>query len=151
MEFLQNLSEAKLFNNSRNALKRYNAKDISELLFLHICALQIMKNEFLGLPEAQDYIKRAGNLVNFDYYIQSRNEIYILIHVLVGKQAAMQQNPVLHNELDLIMGVLGNEIIIILSSSNPQETSPRKKGRNRVHYPVNRVRIPKLQKKHNKR
>jgi len=91
MEFLQNLSEARLFNNSRTALKKYNAKDISELLFLHICALQIMKNEFLGLPEAQDYIKRAGNLVNFDHYIQSRNEIYILIHVLIGKYADPQQ------------------------------------------------------------
>lgn len=91
MDFIQDLNEAKLFGHSRTNLKRYNAKEIADLLFLHICALQIMKHEFLALPDVQAYVKRAGNVANFDYYIQSRNEIYILLHILIGKYAGMQQ------------------------------------------------------------
>lgn len=91
MEFIQNLSEAKLFSGGRTTLKRYNAKEIADLLFLHICALQIMKHEFHGLPQAQSYLKKSGSLVNFDHFVQSRNELYILIHVLIGRHSEPQR------------------------------------------------------------
>lgn len=91
MEFLQDLSEARLIGRSKNGLKKFSAKDIADLLFLHICALQIMKHEFLGLPEAQKYVKKAGSLINFDNFSSSRNELYVLLHVLFGKNAGPQQ------------------------------------------------------------
>ncbi len=91
MEFIQDLNEAKLFGHSRTALKRYNAKEIADLLFLHILALNIMKYEFHGLPKAQKYVKNVGNMANFDYYVQMRNEVYILLHILIGKHSEMQR------------------------------------------------------------
>lgn len=91
MEFLQDLSEARLIGRSKHGLKKFSARDIADLLFLHICALQIMKHEFLGLPEAQKYVKAAGPLTNFDNFVSSRNEIYVLLHVLFGKNAGPQQ------------------------------------------------------------
>lgn len=91
MEFLQNLSEAKLFGGGRTGINKYNARDIADLLFLHICALQILKHEFHGLPLAQDYVRNAGNLVTFDNWVASRNELYVLIHILFGRFAGKQQ------------------------------------------------------------
>lgn len=92
MEFLQNLSEARLFGSGRSGIRYYNAKEIADLLFLHICALQVLKHEFYTLPEAQAYVKRAGNVVNFDYYVQSRNEVYVMFHILIGKHADRQRD-----------------------------------------------------------
>lgn len=91
MEFIQDLSEARLIGRSKTGLRRFSAKDIADLLFLHLCALQILKHEFLGLPEAQKYIKNAGPLTNFDQFVSSRNELYLLVHVLVGRNAKVQQ------------------------------------------------------------
>ncbi len=91
MEFIQDLSEARLIGRSKTGLRRFSAKDIADLLFLHICALQLLKHEFLGLPEAQKYISGAGPLTNFDQFVSSRNELYLLVHVLVGRNAKAQQ------------------------------------------------------------
>jgi len=91
MEFLQNLTEARLLGGGKTGLKKYNARDVADLLFLHICALQMMKHEFYGLPEAQKYIKNSGNLIHFDYWSSHRNELYVLIHVLIGRFAEPQQ------------------------------------------------------------
>ena len=87
MEFLQTLSEARLFGGSRTGLSRYNAKEIADLLFLHLIALQILKNDFYGLPKAQDYVRNSGNLVTWDDWSSARNEIYVMLHVLFGKRA----------------------------------------------------------------
>ena len=91
MEFLQDLSEAKLIGRSKQGLKRFNAQDLSELLFLHICALQIMKHEFHGLPMAQEYVKKIGPLTNFNNFMASRNEIFVFLHVLTGRNAEPQR------------------------------------------------------------
>ena len=87
MEFLQDLTEAKLIGRSKNGLRRFDARELADLLFLHLCAVQILKHEFLGLPKAQEYVKATGPLTNFDYFVSSRNELYVLIHVLFGKNA----------------------------------------------------------------
>ena len=91
MEFIQDLSEARLIGRSKSGLRNFSAKDIADLLFLHLCALQMLKHEFLGLPEAQKYVKGAGSLTNFDHFVSSRNELYLLVHVLVGRNAKASQ------------------------------------------------------------
>lgn len=91
MEFIQDLSEAKLIGRSKTGLRQFSARDIADLLFIHLCALQVLKHEFLGLPEAQKYVKNAGPLTNFDHFVSSRNELYLLTHVLFGKNAKAQQ------------------------------------------------------------
>lgn len=87
MEFLQDLTEAKLIGRSKNGLRRFDARELADLLFLHLCAVQILKHEFLGLPKAQEYVKATGPLTSFDHFVASRNELYVLIHVLSGKNA----------------------------------------------------------------
>ena len=87
MEFLQDLTEAKLIGRSKSGLRRFDARELADLLFLHLCAVQILKHEFLGLPKAQEYVKATGPLTNFDHFVSSRNELYVLIHVLFGKNA----------------------------------------------------------------
>lgn len=91
MEFISSLTEAKLLGGGKHRLKNYTAKDIADLLFLHICVLQILKHEFIGLPEAQKYAKGIGSLSNFDHFYMARNEVYIFAHVLIGKYAERQQ------------------------------------------------------------
>lgn len=92
MEFLQDLSEARLFGGGRSGIKRYNAKDIADIFFLHIIALQILNHNFYGAPEIKKYLHNAGNLINFDYWSSARNEIYVLLHILTGRQAKKQQS-----------------------------------------------------------
>lgn len=87
MEFLQDLTEAKLIGRSKNGLRRFDARELADLLFLHLCAVQILKHEFLGLPRVQEYVRSTGPLTSFDYFVSSRNELYVLIHVLFGKHA----------------------------------------------------------------
>lgn len=102
MEFLQNLTEARLLGGGKTGLKKYNARDVADLLFLHICALQMMKYEFYGLPEAQKYIKNTGNLIHFDYWSSHRNELYVLIHVLIGRFAEPQQRLLRDQEASMV-------------------------------------------------
>jgi len=87
MEFLQDLTEAKLIGRSRNGLRQFDAKELADLLFLHLYIVQILKHEFLALPKVQEYVKKTGPLTNFDHFVSSRNELYVLIHVLFGKNA----------------------------------------------------------------
>lgn len=88
MDFLKDLSEAQLIGRSRSGLTRFNARELADLLFLHLLGLQILKYEFYGLPEAKKYVQGVGPLTNVDNFIGSRNEIYMMLHVLFGKRGA---------------------------------------------------------------
>jgi len=102
MDFLQDLTEAKIIGRSKSGLKKFNARDIADLLFLHLCALQILKYEFFGLPEAQKYVMETGPLTNFDYFLSSRNEIYLFVHILIGKKAKSSQLMLKDQEASLV-------------------------------------------------
>lgn len=123
MEFLQDLTEAKLIGRSKNGLRRFDARELADLLFLHLCALQILKHEFLGLPKAQEYIKLTGPLTNFDYFVASRNELYVLIHVLIGKNAEsarkflknQEANDQLFNRIKINMQLTRKYLRLILA------------------------------------
>lgn len=97
-QLLNELIEAKLFGGGISGIKKYNAREIADLLFLHIIALQIMKKQFHGLPKIQEYLKKTGNLINFDSIMYSRNEVYIFIHILFGGKQADRQRALLKDQ-----------------------------------------------------
>lgn len=102
MEFLQQLSEARIIGNSRTGLKRYDARDIAELLFLYFNAIQILKYEFHGMPHLKKYLANAGSLANVNAFITSKNDLYILMHVLFGNQNKPQLAMLKHKEANEI-------------------------------------------------
>lgn len=83
--FLKDMSEARLIGGSVSGLGKYNARDLADLLLLYLAAINILKHDFYGLPKVQRYIASTGNLVNFDYFSPARNDLYLLIHVLTGR------------------------------------------------------------------
>lgn len=79
-----------MIGNSKGGLKRFNARDIADLLFLFFNSIQILKYEFHGLSELQRYISMAGPLANVDHFVSSKNDIYVFLHVLFGKNNKAQ-------------------------------------------------------------
>lgn len=75
----------------RNQLKNYDAKKIADLIFLYFIALQILKSNFASAPFAIDYAN-ATNSGNFDDFRQSGTDLYVLIHVLFGKNNNLSIN-----------------------------------------------------------
>lgn len=67
MEFLQDLCEGRLFGSGKSNLQYYDAKQITEFLYMQFLGIQILKYESGSSPVAQGYVKGTGNLVNFDY------------------------------------------------------------------------------------
>lgn len=82
LEFISNLSEARLFPEGRYSLRYYNGKDITNLMFLHMMGIQILKYE--NLDEAKIYL-RGIETWNYNYWISARNEIYACLHLIAGK------------------------------------------------------------------
>lgn len=90
MKFLQDISEARVIGNSKSGLKRFNARDIADLLFLFFNTIQILKYEFHGLPDLKKYINMVGPLANVDHFVPTKNDVYVFLHVLFGKNNAAQ-------------------------------------------------------------
>ena len=82
LEFIGELNEAKLFPEGRYSLRFYNAKDICELLFIHMLGIQILKYESPDMAKA--YL-RDEITINYNYWISAKNEIYAFLHLVKGK------------------------------------------------------------------
>jgi hypothetical protein len=82
LEFIGELNEAKLFPEGRYSLRFYNGKDITDLLFMHMLGIQILKYESPDMARA--YL-RGDVTLNFNYWIAAKNEIYAFLHLIMGK------------------------------------------------------------------
>lgn len=80
----EDLCESTLINN-KGALKKYNARELADLLFLYVITLEIFRNEFKTLPFAKDYLQETFKWNNFDSFKTSATDLYVLIHTLFGK------------------------------------------------------------------
>jgi len=100
MEFLQNLCEGRLFGSGKSNLEYYDAKQITEFLYMQFLGIQILKYESGSLPVAQGYVRSTGNLVNFDYWRTGKNELYLLIHLILGKYNKEARMMLKHGKRD---------------------------------------------------
>ena len=67
MEILQTLWEGLILVSGKSNLIKYDAKQITDFLYMLFLGIQILKYESGSLPVAQRYIRSTGNLINFDY------------------------------------------------------------------------------------
>jgi hypothetical protein len=83
MEFLQDLNEARMVV-SKQHLKKYTAKDVADLAFLHLLTLHLFKQEFYTRPFAINYAQNTFNGGNFMQMRADRTDLYNLLYVLIG-------------------------------------------------------------------
>ena len=100
MEFLQDLCEGRLFGSGKSNLQYYDAKQITEFLYMQFLGIQILKYESGSLPVVQKYVRGTGNLVNFDYWRSGKNELYLLTHLILGKYSEEQRRMLKYGESD---------------------------------------------------
>lgn len=101
MEFLQDICEARLFGSGKSNLQYYSAKQITELLYMQFLGMQILKYETGSLPVVQRYVRSTGNLVNFDYWRSGKNELYLMLHLIIGKYNKEQQYMLKYGKKDV--------------------------------------------------
>jgi len=100
MEFLQDICEAKLFGSGKSNLTQYSAKQITEMLYMQFLGMQILKYESGSLPVVQKYVRSTGNLVNYDYWRSGKNELYLMIHLIIGKYSDEARHMLKYGERD---------------------------------------------------
>jgi len=100
MDFIQNLCEGRLFGSGKSNLAHYSAKQITEMLYLQFLGIQILKYESGSLPVAQRYVRSTGNLTNFDYWRSGKNELYLMLHLIVGQYADEQRHMLKYGKRD---------------------------------------------------
>jgi len=80
------LTESKLII-SKPFLKRYNAKDISDILFMTILAFELLSAEFKTAPEMKEYAKDTLKFGGkYDHFRFGTTDLYLLLHVLTGSK-----------------------------------------------------------------
>ena len=89
-EIIDQITESTLIS-SVDQLKKYDAREIADLIFLYFVALQILKSTFESAPFAIDYANhtRAGS---FDIFPRTGTDLNILIHTLFGKNNIFTKN-----------------------------------------------------------
>ena len=90
-EFISDLTESRLIP-SRNHLRSMGAKDVADLTMLYFITLQIMKSEYLLRPIAINYARRTILFQNFDQFRIVSTDLYIFLHLLMGKNNEAQVN-----------------------------------------------------------
>lgn len=100
MEFLQDICEGRLFGSGKSNLQYYSSKQITEMLYMQFLGIQILKYESGGLPVVQRYVRGTGNLINYDYWRSGKNELYLLLHLIIGKYAHDQRMMLKYGKRD---------------------------------------------------
>lgn len=81
--FIKQLTESSLVRNEKT-LKNFSSRDIADIIFLYFIALQILRSDFEGKPEAIAYADKTntwGNLTNFR---SAATDLYVLMYTLFG-------------------------------------------------------------------
>lgn len=83
-ELFNDLLESRLIR-SKSSLSKYDARDIADLTFLYFIAMEILAQEFSTAGFASKYARKTITYNNFDRLITSSTDLYVLLHVLMGK------------------------------------------------------------------
>jgi len=86
--FISELTEGRMIR-SKSKLQGMSARDIADLFFLHICALEILKNDYEYAPKAQKYAKQSMRFQKFDRFITSGTDFYLLAYAMVTKDESL--------------------------------------------------------------
>lgn len=86
--FISELSEGRMIR-SKTKLQGMGARDIADLFFLHICALEILKNDYEYAPKAQQYAKKSMRFQKFDRFITSGTDFYLLAYAMTTKDESI--------------------------------------------------------------
>jgi hypothetical protein len=89
VKFIQQLSESKLLA-SQSSYRKYSAKQVSELVYLHVLALRILASEPLSHKFAHDYAMRSARYLGFAQWYQNATDLHLLIHALVDENVDLK-------------------------------------------------------------
>jgi hypothetical protein len=84
MEFLQDLNEARMVV-SKSHLRRLTARDVADLVFLHLLTLQLFKQEYSTRSWAINYAHNTWQGGNFANLRADRTDLYNLLFLIVGQ------------------------------------------------------------------
>lgn len=89
MKFLQSLSESKLLS-STSSYRKYTAKQIAELVYLHVIGLRILASEPLTQAWAHDYAVRSARYLGFTKWYQNATDLHLLLHALISEDVELK-------------------------------------------------------------
>lgn len=81
MQFLQSLSESKLFP-SKASLARKRDGEVAELAYYYLLAIRVLRLEDETQRWAKRYAKKTAEWGNFEKWRDSANDLYCLLHRL---------------------------------------------------------------------
>lgn len=86
LELINDLNESQQYR-TRDAFKRFNAREIADHAFLDLIVLWILYNEFDYAPIATNYARKTMMYGNFRNYRQSGTDLYMTLNVLQNRNA----------------------------------------------------------------
>jgi hypothetical protein len=95
LDFIASLTESNLIR-TKQSLRNYTGKDISELVFLYLVSLEILRHEEPYASEAKSYAAKTVKYGSFSHFYPSGNDLYLLLHTLFGER---NQEAVSHLKL----------------------------------------------------
>lgn len=89
MKLIQSLAESQLLS-SKAAYKRYTARQVAEMVYLHVIGLKILYSETVTRGYAQDYAFRSQRYVGFARWYQNGTDLHLLLHALVDEDVDLR-------------------------------------------------------------
>ena len=96
------ISESSLLR-SLNAVSRYSARDIADLLLLYAIALHILRSDFEAAPFAQDYARHTITYHDWNHVRLNSTDLYQLLNILMAQQAQWTNRLKNHTASDLLL------------------------------------------------
>lgn len=89
MKLIQSLSESRMLA-STGSYHRFTARQIAELVYLHVIALRILASESMSHHFAHDYALRSARYLGFAKWYQNATDLHLLIHALVSEDVELK-------------------------------------------------------------
>jgi hypothetical protein len=78
------LTESRLIPNT-HTLRTWNGRDIADFTFLYLLSIEILRHEMATSHAMSTYSNSALRWGNFNAFVGNANDLYILLHILTGK------------------------------------------------------------------
>ena len=85
-EFIGGLTESTLVR-SKHALSDFAGRDIADAIFIYFLSLEILRHQEPKATIAGVYANNTLRFGGFDKFRTSANDLYVLLHVLLGDQS----------------------------------------------------------------
>lgn len=89
MKFLQSLSESRLLS-STSAFRKFSARQVAELVYLHVIAIRILGSESLSQHFTTDYAARSVRYLGFAKWYQNATDLHLLLHALMAEDVDLK-------------------------------------------------------------